>query len=96
MTEREGRGREALENEVYELIDPDGMGWASGDAPSIREVIEAILKSDWLKVHDAEVAATALRDAADDFYPGPSAGLGGGSGFVRDYLRARADEGNPR
>lgn len=51
-----------IETEVMEIIDPDGYGWASGDAPSVREVIDAILASQWLADRDAATGERIARE----------------------------------
>lgn len=58
-----------------------------------RYAANAILASEWLAVHDREVAAKALRDAADEAQQG-FVDEQQGIGFARvrtDWLRARAD-----
>ncbi len=45
----------------------------------------------WLAQHDAEVAAKALREAADQFVRDWTEVALGGAGYVAETLRARAE-----
>ena len=65
-----------------------------------RHLADAVLASDWLAAHDAEVAARALREAADGIEPGehncfkpwcPLCAMRKQRESTREDLHARAD-----
>ena len=69
--------------DIYE-VDGDGLGIPgldNLDHATARHIVEA--HNRWLAAHDREVAAQALRDAADEW--------SGSTHGPRSWLRARAD-----
>ena len=62
------------------------MTYAEQEAARAEEVVEF---DRWLRAHDAEVAAQALREAASA--PIPRAALNTRNNGLRQWLRARAD-----
>jgi hypothetical protein len=65
--------------------------WCHSDAIDNPGRNSEALFEEWLAARDREVAANALRDAADRFMPHPTLGLARLADAAADLLRAEAD-----
>lgn len=67
--EREVLEWERLAHTLASVLD-EHVGWQMHRGVMATALADAILASDWLAAHDAEVAARALREAADAWATG--------------------------
>lgn len=103
MADRDGQEREALAKLLHETVTYFHPGDEWDELSKFARTVYEKRAEDWLKAHDAEVAAGALREAADEWENegnaiAPRLGRAGlkPDARISSWLRARADESNPR